>query len=96
MLAEAGVLLATRKVDLPATVLGGGFLTPATAFGSVLPDRLNAAGLRVEIVSWGEGTPGEAAALGGRGRPCPSWLEEIPADKLAGAFLPLPDGSARV
>lgn len=96
MLAEAGVLLATRKADLPAAVLGGGFLTPATAFGSILPERLNAAGMRVEVVSWGDGTPGEVAALRGRGRPSPSWLEEIPADKLAGAFLPLPDGSPRV
>lgn len=43
MLAEAGIALAlsdASKKTLPAHALGGGFLTPATAFGRVLLQRL--------------------------------------------------------
>lgn len=51
MLGEAGLALALKWADLPASAMGGGFLTPAVAFGSVLTDALNAAGLKFEIVS---------------------------------------------
>lgn len=82
MLAEAGVLLATRMParTLPAALLGGGFLTPATAFGMHLPTALNAAGLTFEIVSAGSGADGqpsdeESRKLRARGRPGPSWMD---------------------
>jgi len=45
MLCEAGLLLATRREDLPA---GSGFLTPATCFGDVLVDALRASGMTFE------------------------------------------------
>jgi short subunit dehydrogenase-like uncharacterized protein len=40
------------------TRLGGGFLTPATALGNVLVDRLRAAGIVLEV-SGGAGGPGK-------------------------------------
>lgn len=51
MLAEAGLALATQVAELPGAALGGGVLTPATALGRVLVDRLNAAGLKMEVVT---------------------------------------------
>jgi short subunit dehydrogenase-like uncharacterized protein len=69
MLAEGGLAMATQHAELPGTALGGGFLTPATAFGGALIDRLVAANMRFEIV------PEEAlAAAGGlqRGPPPPA------------------------
>ena len=45
MLGESGLCLALD--DLPA---GGGVLTPATAMGTRLADRLRAAGARIETV----------------------------------------------
>ena len=50
MIAEAGMALALQRASLPGTALGGGFLTPATCFGRVLIDRLNAANMLFEIV----------------------------------------------
>ena len=60
MLVEAGLLLAQHGRDasvLPAPGLGAGFLTPATAFGSALVDRLHTTGLRFDIVSDDEVPP---------------------------------------
>jgi short subunit dehydrogenase-like uncharacterized protein len=68
MLSECGLALATQRSQLPAVVLRGGFLTPATAFGSVLLSRLNKANLRFEIL------PSEScatAAASSRGPPPP-------------------------
>ena len=68
MLSECGLALATQRSQLPAVVLGGGFLTPATAFGSILLNRLNRANLRFEIL------PSESsavAAASSRGPPPP-------------------------
>ena len=51
MLVEIGVALATQGAELEkAGCLKGGFLTPATAGGSVLVERLNKAGMRFEVV----------------------------------------------
>ena len=51
MLVEIGVALATQSQELEeAGCLRGGFLTPATAGGSVLVERLNRAGMRFEVV----------------------------------------------
>jgi short subunit dehydrogenase-like uncharacterized protein len=50
MLAEAGICLALHRDELPAhQVGGGGVLTPATAFGMVLADRLQKAGLGIKV-----------------------------------------------
>jgi short subunit dehydrogenase-like uncharacterized protein len=51
MVAEAALALAFQRDQLPATQLfqGGGFLTPASAFGHVLIDRLQAAGMNFEV-----------------------------------------------
>lgn len=49
MIGEAGLALATQRAALPGAALGGGFLTPATAFGGALVDRLQRAGIRFEI-----------------------------------------------
>lgn len=49
MLAECAILAATSKDQLPAAGFGYGFLTPATAFGYPLLQRLRAAGLRMEV-----------------------------------------------
>ncbi len=68
MLSECGLALATQRSQLPAVVLGGGFLTPATAFGSILMNRLNKSNLRFEIL------PSEScaiAAASSRGPPPP-------------------------
>jgi short subunit dehydrogenase-like uncharacterized protein len=49
MLGEAAKILA---VDLPRSRLGGGFWTPATAFGDGLIERLQAhAGMRFEVIA---------------------------------------------
>ena len=50
MLAEAAMAMAFSRDDLPAHHFGGGFLTPATAFGRHLIQRLRAAGLTFEVV----------------------------------------------
>ena len=51
MLVELGVCLATQGEELEQSgCLRGGFLTPATAGGSVLVERLNRAGMRFEAV----------------------------------------------
>lgn len=51
MLVELGVAMATQSDELElAGCLRGGFLTPATAGGSVLVERLNKAGMRFEAV----------------------------------------------
>ena len=76
MLAEAGMLLALKKAQLPTAIIGGGFLTPATAFGLHLSDALTAAGLSFRIVSWGVGSEDETNALQATGRTSSSWLDE--------------------
>lgn len=55
-LAETGLLLVEASVndkieDLPASAFGYGFLTPATALGLKLVDRLNATGMKFETFS---------------------------------------------
>ena len=50
MICEAGMALATQRTSLPGHALGGGFLTPAAAFGSILVDRLHAQGMTFRIV----------------------------------------------
>jgi short subunit dehydrogenase-like uncharacterized protein len=65
MLCEAALALALQRPQLPATALGGGFLTPAAAFGGVLVRRLHAAGITFEVLDGGAG--GGAAAAGGAG-----------------------------
>jgi short subunit dehydrogenase-like uncharacterized protein len=47
MAAESAILLATRRDSLPPL---SGVLTPASAFGKQLVDRLDARGIRFEIV----------------------------------------------
>lgn len=47
MAAESAILLATRRESLPAL---SGVLTPASAFGKQLVDRLDARGIRFEVV----------------------------------------------
>ena len=50
MLLEAGLCLALQQGDLEnAGLAKGGVLTPATAMGSVLMDRLRAAGITYAI-----------------------------------------------
>jgi short subunit dehydrogenase-like uncharacterized protein len=55
MLAEAGVLLAGRADEVAAlpgkAVFAGGFLTPATAFGGALTQRLHERGITFEVVA---------------------------------------------
>ena len=68
MLSECGLALATQRSKLPAVVLGGGFLTPSSAFGAILLNRLNQANMRFEIL------PSESAACAAassRGPPPP-------------------------
>lgn len=51
MLLELGIAMATQESELrEAGCLSGGFLTPATAGGEVLVERLNRAGMRFEVV----------------------------------------------
>ena len=45
MISEAAIMLAMQRADLPAVTLGGGFLTPSTAFGSRLRARLHQEGI---------------------------------------------------
>lgn len=49
MIAEAGLALALERGQLPGTLLGGGFLTPSTAFGRALITRLQKCGITFEI-----------------------------------------------
>jgi len=49
MLAESCLCLVQNQAELP---VGGGVLTPATAFGSVLLNRLKRAGMRFECRPW--------------------------------------------
>ena len=49
MLAESCLCLVQNRDELP---MGGGVLTPATAFGSVLLERLKRAGMRFECRPW--------------------------------------------
>jgi short subunit dehydrogenase-like uncharacterized protein len=68
MLSECGLAMATQRSHLPAVALGGGFLTPATAFGTILLNRLQKANMRFEIL------PSEScaiAAASSRGPPPP-------------------------
>lgn len=44
MIVECGLALAHDYDKLPTLAKKGGFLTPATAFGEVLVDRLTASG----------------------------------------------------
>ena len=54
MLAESGLCLALQRAALPGAALGGGFLTPATALGGVLAERLRASGrLRLDVLEPG-------------------------------------------
>jgi short subunit dehydrogenase-like uncharacterized protein len=50
-IAEAGIALAIQRDVIPGQTVfnGGGFLTPATAFGSILIDRLNKAGVSFAV-----------------------------------------------
>ena len=57
MVCEAGLSLALEFDACPGSK-GGGFLTPASAMGTVLADRLNAAGIVVEVIE-----PAAAAKL---------------------------------
>jgi short subunit dehydrogenase-like uncharacterized protein len=50
MLAEAGIACALQRADLPGTALGGGFLTPSTAMGKVLLERLGRANIVFEVL----------------------------------------------
>lgn len=45
MVAEAALILARRRTELPATA---GFLTPATAFGALYRERLQSVGIAFE------------------------------------------------
>jgi short subunit dehydrogenase-like uncharacterized protein len=58
MVSEAAVTLATEpRATLPASAAGGGFLTPATALGDVLRERLHAEGIVFEPAA----VPGQTA-----------------------------------
>jgi len=50
MVCESALCLALNKDALPGGPTRGGLLTPATAFGQVLVDRLRSAGMRFEIL----------------------------------------------
>ena len=50
MLAEAGLTLVHHRNEVPGARRGGGLLTPATAMGSVLRQRLDEAGIRFQIL----------------------------------------------
>jgi len=67
MLSEAGILLALERASLPATAVGGGFLTPAVAFGRRLIEVLGPAGISFEVLSAGP-TPPPVARLREKGR----------------------------
>ncbi len=51
ILCEAALALATQRSELPGGEARGGILTPATALGSVLMDRLRSAGMTLEVES---------------------------------------------
>lgn len=46
---EAALCLALNSSELPGGPQRGGVLTPATAFGEVLAERLRRAGMKIEI-----------------------------------------------
>lgn len=50
MLCESALCLALSRDALPGSPSRGGVLTPATAFGQVLVDRLRATGTRLEVI----------------------------------------------
>ncbi len=54
MAAEAALCLALQREACPGTQRGGGVLTPATAMGNVLVERLRAAGFTLEARAFGE------------------------------------------
>ena len=65
MLAEAGLALVEQRASLPGVALGGGFLTPSTAFGSALMERLQSRDiLKFDIIRDDLATPptGDGAA----------------------------------
>ncbi len=51
ILCEAAVALVTQRAALPGGESRGGVLTPATALGSVLVDRLRSAGMTLDVKS---------------------------------------------
>lgn len=68
MLSEVGLLLCRERASLPCTAVGGGFLTPAVAFGRRLVEVLNEnTGMQLEVLSVGQ--PAPAARLRETGRP---------------------------
>lgn len=65
---QAGLLLSRERAALPCTAVGGGFLTPAVAFGRRLVEVLNEhTGMVLEVLAVGQ--PAPAARLRERGRP---------------------------
>jgi short subunit dehydrogenase-like uncharacterized protein len=66
MLVEGGMLLALEKASLPASAIGGGFLTSSTAFGRRLIEVLKPAGVSFEVLHCGTG-PLPAARLREKG-----------------------------
>ena len=50
MVCESALALALQFDACPGSKIGGGFLTPASAIGTVLAERLNNAGIVVEVV----------------------------------------------
>ncbi len=67
MIVEGGILLSKEKASLPCSAIGGGFLTPATAYGRRLIEVLKPAGVTFEVLSCGNG-PLPAARLREKGR----------------------------
>jgi len=49
MLCESALALVVDRDALPGGLAMGGVLTPASAFGDVLPRRLRAAGMRIRV-----------------------------------------------
>jgi short subunit dehydrogenase-like uncharacterized protein len=89
MLAEGGLAMALQRASLPGTALGGGFLTPATCFGSVLVDRLRAANILFEVLPEGalpaalrDRRPAPIASQQGPG---PSHIDDATAAAAGGA-----------
>ena len=50
MLAETGLLLALERPSLPPRAAAGGFLTPASACGARLRERLHERGIAFEAL----------------------------------------------
>ena len=51
MLCESAILMAARREELPGVTVfgGGGFLTPAEAFGGLLRERLVEQGIEFQV-----------------------------------------------